>query len=192
MELFRAHNIRSKSRKTSNQVSSWDLRIFWFLEILITAAKYAEDKNNVIKDVFACTKSLYAATKFDDANVGHDPDEDFMKNLGKMRHSKATLKTSQDCDDVDDNEEFGPKGVRRDFHSADQSRGRGQMDPAHSAIQRDLNKLKSVVNIPQSEGINKSIGTTSTDHVDPTMQKKKAALLRALDDLMLDSSEDEA
>ena len=30
------------------------------------------------------------------ANVGHDPDEDFMKNrlnLGKMRHSKATLKT---------------------------------------------------------------------------------------------------
>ena len=54
------------------------------------AAKYAED-------VFACAKSLYAATKFDDANVGHDPDEDFMKNLGKMRHSKATLKTSQVC-----------------------------------------------------------------------------------------------
>ena len=66
------------------------------------------------------------------------------------------------------------------------------MDPAHSAIQRDLNKLKSVVNIPQSEVMNKSIGaTTSTDHVDPTKQKKKAALLRALDDLMLDSSEDE-
>ena len=122
--------------------------------------------------------------------MAHDPDEDFMKNLGKMRHSKATLKTSQDCDDVDDNEEFGPKGVRRDFHSADQSRGRGQMDPAHSAIQRDLNKLKSVVNIPQNEE-KKSIGATSTDHVDPTKQKKKAALLRALDDLMLDSSEDE-
>ena len=95
----------------------------------------------------------------------------------------------QDCDD---DEEFGPKGVQRDFHSADQSRGRGQMDPAHSAIQRDLNKLKSVVNIPQSEVMNKSIGATSTDHVDPTKQKKKAALLRALDDLMLDSSEDEA
>ena len=65
------------------------------------------------------------------------------------------------------------------------------MDPAHSAIQRDLNKLKSVVNIPQSEEITKSIGATSTDHVDPMKQKKKAALLRALDDLMLDSSEDE-
>ena len=64
------------------------------------------------------------------------------------------------------------------------------MDPAHSAIQRDLNKLKSVVNIPQNEE-KKSIGATSTDHVDPTKQKKKAALLRALDDLMLDSSEDE-
>ena len=61
------------------------------------AAKYAEDETNVIEDVFACTKSLYAATKFDDANVGHDPDEDFMKNLGKMRHSKATLQTSQVC-----------------------------------------------------------------------------------------------
>ena len=60
------------------------------------AAKYAEDDNHVT-DVFACTKSLYAATKFDDANVGHDPDEDFLKNLGKMRHSKATLKTSQVC-----------------------------------------------------------------------------------------------
>merc|ERR1711935_449613 len=149
------------------------------------AAKYA-DQDSYATDVFACAKSLYAATKFDDANVGHDPDEDFMKNLGKMRHSKATLKTSQDCDD---DEEFGPKGVRRDFHSADQSRGRGQMDPAHSAIQLDLNKLKSVVNIPQNEDINKSIGVASTDHVDPTMQKKKAALLRALDDLMFDSSE---
>ena len=95
---------------------------------------------------------------------------------------------SQDCDD---DEEFGPRGVIRDFHSADQSRGRGQMDPAHSAIQLDLNKLNSVVNIPQSEEINKSIGAASTDHVDPTKQKKKAALLRALDDLMFDSSEDE-
>ena len=56
------------------------------------AARYAEDDNHVT-DVFACTKSLYAATKFDDANVGHDPDEDFLKNLGKMRHSKATLRT---------------------------------------------------------------------------------------------------
>ena len=93
----------------------------------------------------------------------------------------------QDCDD---DEEFGPKGVQRDFQSANQSRGRGQMDPAHSAIQRDLNKLKSVVNIPQNEE-KKSIGATSTGHVDPTKQKKKAALLRALDDLMLDSSEDE-
>ena len=65
------------------------------------------------------------------------------------------------------------------------------MNPAHGAIQRDLNKLKSVVNIPQSEEITKSIGATSTDHVDP-MKQKKAALLRALDDLMLDSSEDEA
>ena len=63
----------------------------WKVEVLIMAAKYADE------DVFACTKSLYAATKFDDANVGHDPDEDFMKNLGKMRHSKATLKTSQVC-----------------------------------------------------------------------------------------------
>ena len=61
------------------------------------AAKYAEEENNVIEDVFACATSLYAATKFDDANVGHDPDENFMKNLGKMRHSKATLKTSQVC-----------------------------------------------------------------------------------------------
>ena len=87
--------------------------------------------------------------------------------------------------------EFGPKGVQRDFQSANQSRGRGQTDPAHGAIQRDLNKLKSVVNIPQNGGISRSIGATSTDHVDPTKQKKKAALLRALDDLMLDSSEDE-
>ena len=78
--------------------------------------------------------------KIDDANVGHDPDEDFMKNLGKMRHSKATLKTSQDCDDVDDNEEFGPKGVRRDFHSAGQkAEGGVKWIPAHGAIQSDLN-----------------------------------------------------
>ena len=60
------------------------------------AAKYAED-SYATEDVFACAKLLYAATKFDDANVGHDPDEDFLKNLGKMRHSKATLKTSQVC-----------------------------------------------------------------------------------------------
>ena len=91
---------------------------------------------------------------------------------------------SQDCDD---DEEFGPKGVRRDFHSADQSRGRGQTDPAHGVIQRDLNKLKSAVNIPQTnEKANNHVD------VDPAKQKKKAALLRALDDLMLDSSEDEA
>ena len=98
---------------------------------------------------------------------------------------------SQDCDDVDDDEEFGPKGVRRDFHSADQSRGRGQMDPAHGVIQRDLNKLKSAVNIPQVQ-TNEMTNTKTNNHVDPTKQKKKAALLRALDDLMLDSSEDEA
>ena len=61
------------------------------------AAKYAEEENHFVEDVFANTKLLYAATKFDDANVGHDPDEDFLKNLGKMRHSKATLKTSQVC-----------------------------------------------------------------------------------------------
>ena len=60
------------------------------------AAKYAEEDNNV-EDVFANIEMLYAATKFDDANVGHDPDADFLKNLGKMRHSKATLKTSQVC-----------------------------------------------------------------------------------------------
>ena len=48
------------------------------------------------------------------------------------------------------------KGVLRDFHSAGQSRGRGQIDPAHGAncaIQRDLNKLKSVVNIPHAVNI---------------------------------------
>jgi hypothetical protein len=89
----------------------------------------------------------------------------------------------QDCDD---DEEFEPRGVRRDFHSADQSRGRGQTDPAHGVIQRDLNKLKSAVNIPQNNEM-----TKTNNHVDPTKQKKKAALLRALDDLMLDSSEDE-
>ena len=65
------------------------------------------------------------------------------------------------------------------------------MNPAHGAIQRDLNKLKSVVNIPQNEEKKKSIEATSIDHVDSTKQKKKAALLRALEDLMLDSSEDE-
>ena len=101
----------------------------------------------------------------------------------------------QDCDD---DEEFGPKGVQRDFHSANQSRGRGQIDPAHGAnvaIQRDLNKLKSAINIPQTNGLTNEQAANemnkSTDHVDPTKQKKKAALLRALDDLMLDSSEDE-
>ena len=99
----------------------------------------------------------------------------------------------QDCDD---DEEFGPKGVERDFQSANQSRGRGQMDPAHGAncaIQRDLNKLKSAVNIPQTNGngLNNEMNK-SYDDVDPIKQKKKAALLRALDDLMLDSSEDEA
>jgi hypothetical protein len=46
-----------------------------------------------------------------------------LEDPGKMRHSKATLKTSQDCDD---DKEFRPRGVRRDFPSADQSRGRGQ------------------------------------------------------------------
>ena len=71
------------------------------------------------------------------ANVGHDPDEDFMKNLGKMRHSKATLKTSQDCNDVDDDEEGGVKWI---------------LPMMQNSIQRDLNKLKSVVNIPQNEG----------------------------------------
>jgi hypothetical protein len=40
---------------------------------------------------------------------------------GKMRRSKATLTISQDCDG---DEEIGPRGVRRDFHSADQRRGR--------------------------------------------------------------------
>ena len=98
---------------------------------------------------------------------------------------------SQDCDD---DEEFGPKGVRRDFHSADQSRGRGQMDPAHSAIQRDLNKLKSAVNIPQTNGLTNEMQpdemNKSNDPVDPIKQKKKAALLRALDDLMLDSEDE--
>jgi hypothetical protein len=39
----------------------------------------------------------------------------------RMRHSKATLTISQDCDG---DEEMGPRGVRRDFHSADQRRGR--------------------------------------------------------------------
>ena len=53
------------------------------------AAKYAEDDNHVT-DVFACTKSLYAATKFDDANVGLDHE---LEDPGKIRHSKATLKT---------------------------------------------------------------------------------------------------
>ena len=99
----------------------------------------------------------------------------------------------QDCDD---DEEFGPKGVRRDFHSADQSRGRGQMDPAHGAnfaIQHDLNKLKSAVNIPQTNGLTNAgeINKSTDEPVDPIKQKKKAALLRALDDLMLASSEDE-
>ena len=69
------------------------------------AAKYAEEDNNVIEDVFANTKLLYAATKFDDANIGHDHE---LEDPGKMRHSKATLKTSQDCDD---DVEFGPRGV---------------------------------------------------------------------------------
>ena len=46
------------------------------------------------------------------------------------------------------------------------------MDLAHSAIQRDLNELKSVINIPKNEkGMTKSIETTSTDHVDPNEQK---------------------
>ena len=101
----------------------------------------------------------------------------------------------QDCDD---DEEFGPKGVERDFQSANQSRGRGQMDPAHGAnfaIQHDLNKLKSAVNIPQTNGLTTEMQpdemNKSYEHVDPIKQKKKAALLRALDDLMLDSSEDE-
>ena len=100
-----------------------------------------------------------------------------------MRHSKATLRTSQDCDD---DEGFGPKGVLRDFHSAGQSRGRGQIDPAHGAdcaIQRDLNKLKSVVNIPHAVNIPHDDMTTEVRKhviVDPTKQKKKAALLRAL------------
>ena len=58
------------------------------------AAKYAQEKSYFTEDVFAADKSLYAATKFDDSNDGHDPDEDFLINLGKMRHSKATLKTS--------------------------------------------------------------------------------------------------
>ena len=43
------------------------------------AAKYAQEKSYFTEDVFAADKSLYAATKFDNANVGHDPDEDFLK-----------------------------------------------------------------------------------------------------------------
>ena len=54
------------------------------------------------------------------------------------------------------------------------------MDLAYSAIQRDLNELKSIINIPQNEGMTKSIETTSTDHVDPNKQKEKAALLSAI------------
>ena len=61
------------------------------------------------------------------------------------------------------------------------------MDPAHSAIQPDLNKLKPVANIPQNGGI-----SITDEPVDPIKQKKKAVLQRALDDLMSDSSEDEA
>jgi len=46
--------------------------------------------------------------------------------------------------------------------------------------------LKSAVNIPQTNET-----TTTNNYLDPAKEKKKAALLRALDDLMLDSSEDE-
>ena len=86
----------------------------------------------------------------------------------------------------DDYEEFGPRGVQRDFHPADHSQGWGQTDPAHGLIQRDLNKLKYVVNILKTNEI-----TKTNNPVDLTKQKKKAALLRALYDLMIDSSKDE-
>ena len=44
---------------------------------------------------------------------------------------------SQDCDDVDDDEEGGVKWI---------------LPMMQNSIQRDLNKLKSVINIPQNEG----------------------------------------
>ena len=59
----------------------------------------------------------------------------------------------------------------------------GQTDPAHGVIQCDLNKLKNVVNILQTNEI-----TKTNNPVDLTKQKKKAVLLRALYDLMINSS----
>ena len=49
-----------------------------------------------------------------------------------------------------------------------------------------MNKLKYVVNILKTNEI-----TKTNNPVDLTKQKKKAALLRALYDLMIDSSKDE-
>ena len=107
------------------------------------AAEHAAD--DFIKDVFSCPKSLYEATKFDDANLGHDPNSE---DTGRMRHANATLKKLLN----DDDEENGPKGVQNNFNQGDQSRGRGQIE--HGAIQRDLKKLKKpVANLPQPAGV---------------------------------------
>ena len=57
------------------------------------AAKTVVNDDNFSEDVFACQKSLYEATKFDAANIGHYLKDE--RSQEKPKHFKANLNTTQ-------------------------------------------------------------------------------------------------